>query len=177
LRRLRKMHLWVGLITSIIILFESVTGLILEEPQWFGGQAEMSLNQTNFNGGNIPSFNQGNSNSSQSSSNGTSTTQSTNGNVQSNGNNQTQNGFGGRMNRGQFNGNPNLRGARGGFRSLNNFVQQLHRGNINGVDVHWLMDLAALAMIFLSLSGIYMSIRILSAGRKRHSKRDLPTSS
>lgn len=38
----RKLHLWIGLILSIFILVEAVTGLILAEP-WLVGQASSQM--------------------------------------------------------------------------------------------------------------------------------------
>jgi hypothetical protein len=39
MKRIRQAHLWIGLITSIFLLVEAVTGLLLAEP-WLTGQQE-----------------------------------------------------------------------------------------------------------------------------------------
>jgi len=154
-RRMEKIHLWVGLITSIIILLESVTGLMLEEPEWFGGnsQTERHFNPENFRG----NFNPGNMDSGQGHTSG----ETNNGQVNNGQANNNQAGFRNRL-YGQF-----PRRDIGGMGSLRQIVEQLHRGVINGVDVHWIMDVVAIGLIFLSTSGIYMSIRILTAQKKQ----------
>lgn len=38
-KRIRQAHLWIGLITSIFLLVEAVTGLLLAEP-WLIGEQE-----------------------------------------------------------------------------------------------------------------------------------------
>ncbi|WEG10911.1 PepSY-associated TM helix domain-containing protein [Pullulanibacillus sp. KACC 23026] len=183
MRKLKRLHLWVGLICSIIILFESVTGLMLEEPQWFGGTKQAQLNPQNFNRGNFPSFNQNGGNSSGNTSgsfnDGTTNGSSSNSSPNSDGNTAGNNSNGGYSGGGNFqggnfgnrSGNSNFSMARGGFRTFESIVEQLHKGTINGVDVHWIMDIIAIALIFLSLSGIYMSIRILVAESKTRKRK------
>lgn len=39
MRTYRRLHLWAGLICSLLILMESVTGLLVTEPWLLGGQA------------------------------------------------------------------------------------------------------------------------------------------
>src|SRR3954454_19497858 len=55
MKNTRKAHLWIGLICSIFILIESVTGLLMNEP-WLIGQTQMEGNRGNFQPG---QFNQG----------------------------------------------------------------------------------------------------------------------
>ncbi|UUZ85897.1 PepSY domain-containing protein [Paenibacillus sp. P26] len=40
MRKYRQLHLWIGLICSVFILVESVTGLLLSEP-WLMGSQQM----------------------------------------------------------------------------------------------------------------------------------------
>jgi uncharacterized iron-regulated membrane protein len=42
MKRIRQAHLWIGLITSIFLLMEAVTGLLLAEP-WLIGQQERGV--------------------------------------------------------------------------------------------------------------------------------------
>ncbi len=157
MRRLKRLHLWVGLITSILILIEAVTGLILEEPQWFAGTAEHAR----------PAFTQGEGFNGNVASNGNHANPFFGGQNGASGNNSAAGGDQGRFNR-------NFQGANtGGMASFRNVIEQLHRGTIGGKDIHWLMDLAAIALIFLTLSGIYMSIRILAAEGKRKKRADV----
>jgi hypothetical protein len=152
IRKTRKAHLWIGLIASLFIFVEAITGLIMNEP-WLIGQHQVSLEKGqgfqergNFDNG---QFNQG-------------------GNDQfpSVGNDQMQSQF-------QFKGNGEFQGRleRGHFGNQNSFmgvIKGLHEGRIGGVNIKWLMDLAALAMIFLTGSGIYLSIKILRAEKKQN---------
>ncbi|MFL6556883.1 MAG: hypothetical protein ACJ8MO_12270 [Bacillus sp. (in: firmicutes)] len=50
MKNTRKAHLWIGLICSIFILIESVTGLLMNEP-WLIGQTQMEDNRGNFQPG------------------------------------------------------------------------------------------------------------------------------
>lgn len=36
---MRKIHLWLGLLFSIVLLVEGITGVMVAEPGWFGQQA------------------------------------------------------------------------------------------------------------------------------------------
>ncbi|WP_375295503.1 hypothetical protein [Paenibacillus doosanensis] len=36
MRKYRQLHLWIGLLTSVLILIEAVTGLLLSEPALMG---------------------------------------------------------------------------------------------------------------------------------------------
>ncbi|NHM32610.1 PepSY domain-containing protein [Bacillus sp. C11] len=46
-------------------------------------------------------------------------------------------------------------------------IRGLHEGRLGYMDIGWVIDLAAIGMIFLSGSGIYLSIKILGAEKKR----------
>ena len=35
---MRKIHLWLGLLFSIVLLVEGITGVMVAEPGWFGQQ-------------------------------------------------------------------------------------------------------------------------------------------
>ncbi|PLS05554.1 PepSY-associated TM helix domain-containing protein [Neobacillus cucumis] len=182
MKQTRKAHLWIGLICSIFILMESITGLLMNEP-WLIGQSQTEQ-RGNFQQGMMPGQQQGTNTSSNQTTNQTqgsnqlangqtkaqtgSSTQSsgnTNGqtgsNTQSNSNGQLQ-GPGGQngMNFGE-------KGAQSG--SLMGIIKGLHEGRIGTTNIKWLIDLTAIAMIFLTGSGIYLSskVLVLAAERKR----------
>ncbi|MFL6557942.1 MAG: PepSY-associated TM helix domain-containing protein [Bacillus sp. (in: firmicutes)] len=172
MKNTRKAHLWIGLICSIFILIESITGLLMNEP-WLIGQTQMEGNRGNFQPGR---FNQGvgpqgaTTNSSQT----TGQTQSQNppsNQTQTNGQTQGQTGtnatgqFPGRMGA----GGP---GGEGGASSITSIIRGLHEGKIGTTNVKWLVDLVALAMIFLTSSGIYLSLKVLKADKKRKSRKN-----
>jgi hypothetical protein len=46
-------------------------------------------------------------------------------------------------------------------------VRGLHEGRIGTTDIKWLIDLIAIAMMLLTGTGIYLSIKILGADKKR----------
>lgn len=158
MKRQPKLFLWVSLISSISILFESVTGLITEKPQWFGGQAQPQFNMQNFKHGRYPSFNQGNSNTNSSQG----AFPSGSGNTQSGGYAASHSNPPTTGNRSQGFSRRNFAMARNGSgNTLSGFMQQLHRGYINGVNLSWLMMVFAIILILVSVYGIYMSIKLL----------------
>ncbi|WP_040205146.1 PepSY-associated TM helix domain-containing protein [Neobacillus jeddahensis] len=178
MKKTRKAHLWIGLICSIFILMESITGLIMNEP-WLIGQSqteergEFQPGQMGFRQqqgttdssqpsagtqGQSESNNQGNANS------------QTNGTTQTNPNGQTQGTMGDNGNgqilgfRGQA-GGPGMEGSsQGSFMSV---IRDLHEGKIGSTNVKWLIDLIAIAMIFLTGTGIYLSLKVIAANKKR----------
>ncbi|WP_041267824.1 PepSY-associated TM helix domain-containing protein [Geobacillus genomosp. 3] len=134
MKKMRNLHLWIGLISSIFLLAEAVTGLLLAEP-WLIGQAERGEMHRAIQEGSA--FGAG-----QASGAGSSAV-------------------------------PMAPRAEGGS-SLMMFIRQLHEGRIGSLDIRWAVDLAALAMIILTATGIYLSIRTLAAGRRRKQKRMSP---
>ncbi|WP_312470078.1 PepSY-associated TM helix domain-containing protein [Neobacillus sp.] len=166
MKKMRKAHLWIGLIASVLIFIESVTGLLMNEP-WLIGQSQIEVGRGNFQPG---QFNQGQA------TQGT-TPDSGQANGQTDGQWQGQNGFnGGGQFQGQrgFGGNGNFNG---GFRARESqgmlgTIRSLHEGRIGNTNIKWIMDLAAIAMIFLTGSGIYLSIKVLRAERKRKNRQN-----
>ncbi|ALA70719.1 peptidase [Geobacillus stearothermophilus 10] len=137
MRKMRNLHLWIGLISSIFLLVEAVTGLLLSEP-WLIGQTERGeMHRAMQEGG---AFRAG-----QASDGGAAAA-------------------------------PVAPRAEGGGTSLGMFIRQLHEGRIGSLDIRWAVDLAAVAMIILTATGIYLSIRTLAAGRRRKQKRMLAAS-
>jgi hypothetical protein len=159
MKKVRRAHLWIGLIASVLIFMESLTGLLMNEP-WLMGQAQVEGGRGNFqpgqfNGGQFR-LNAG----------------------QENGQMQGQNGS---NENGQFQGTPGFgrngnfpegfRAERMGQGSFMSTIRGLHEGRIGNTDVKWLIDLTAIAMMFLTGSGIYLSIQILRADRKRKKRQ------
>jgi len=183
MRKTRKAHLWIGLICSIFILIESITGLLMNEP-WLIGQTQMEGNRGNFQPG---QFNpgtmqqgttadpsqaqgqaQGQTQGQAQGQNGANANTSTNANTNANANGQS--GFNGN---GQFQGRTGMRGpgGEGGTGSVTSIIKGLHAGRIGTTDVKWLVDLVAIAMIFLTISGIYLSMKVLNADKKRKNRK------
>ncbi|MEH7107321.1 PepSY-associated TM helix domain-containing protein [Bacillus sp. JJ1764] len=169
MKKTRNAHLWIGLICSIFILMESITGLIMNEP-WLIGQSQTEQKGNFPTGQMMPPGQQGTTNSSSQSgqTNGQSSASAngtTNSNTQANANSQdgtNTNGqfpaMGGRMGQG---------GTNGQSQSLMGIIRGLHEGRIGNTDVTWLIDLVAVALIFLTGTGIYLSVKILAAEKKR----------
>ncbi|WP_160724347.1 PepSY-associated TM helix domain-containing protein [Bacillus sp. USDA818B3_A] len=169
MKKTRQAHLWIGLICSIFILMESITGLIMNEP-WLIGQAQTE-GGGNFKQGMMPpqqsqsttttDSNQSTGQTSQSGTASQSGTMAQSGTT-SQSNSTTSNGqapaFGGR-------GSIGGEGSQSG--SFMGIVRGLHEGKIGSTDITWLIDLTAIAMIFLTGSGIFLSIKVLKADRKR----------
>jgi hypothetical protein len=174
MKKTRKAHLWIGLICSIFILMESITGLLMNEP-WLIGQSSQTEQRGNFQPGMMPGQQQGaptNSTQPAGQTQGSNQTQSqSNTSSQANGttNNQTSGSTQNNSNR-QFNGT----GGQSGFGtkgsqsgSFMSIIRGLHEGRIGTINIKWLIDLTAIAMIFLTGSGIYLSLKVIGADRKR----------
>lgn len=168
MKKTRKAHLWIGLICSIFILIESITGLLMNEP-WLIGQTQMEGNRGNFQPG---QFNRG-TGTQGGTTNSSQTTGQTQGQTPANGQTQSQTGQTTTTN-GQFQGRPGAGGPTGesGSTSITGIIKGLHAGRIGTTDVKWLVDLVALAMIFLTGSGIVLSLKILKADKKRKNRKN-----
>jgi len=169
MKKTRKAHLWIGLICSIFILIESVTGLLMNEP-WLIGQTQMEGNKGNFQPGqfNREAMPQGTT------SNSGQTQGTTQGQAQAqNGANANSNGQTGQTGQAavltQFPGRPGA-GGEGGTTSITGIIRGLHEGKIGTTNVKWLVDLVAIALIFLTSSGIYLSMKVLKADKKRRKR-------
>lgn len=178
MKKTRKLHLWIGLIASVFIFLEALTGLLLNEP-WLIGQSQVESGKGNFpagmmrgsgqeagqNQGELGGQQQGEADG-QMQGRPNAPTQ---GQAGANGNGQFQppSGFGGNVN---FAGR--TRGEGMGQGSLVSTIRNLHEGRIGNTDVKWLVDLVAIAMMVLTGTGIYLSLKILGAGRKRKKRQE-----
>lgn len=170
MKKMRRAHLWIGLIASVLIFMESLTGLLMNEP-WLIGQSQVEGVRGNIQSGqftqrqfNQGQFNQGQSVQGNSSSSGQNAQQQPG---QNNGQFQGRQGFGGNGNIGFRN-----RGEGMGQGSLLGTIRGLHEGRIGNTNIKWLIDLAALAMMFLTGSGIYLSIKVLQAEGKKKRRQE-----
>lgn len=170
-KKVRRAHLWIGLIASVFLFIEAFSGLLLNEPwlvgqkstnsfvggQGFGARGNFQPGQFKQNQGN-----QGNSSLDQGQG-----AQGNSGNFQGQGGFRGNGQFGGQNG---FPGNGNFRGLRGNQNSFMGIIRQLHDGRIGTVNIKWIMDLAAIALMFLTASGIFLSIKVLLA-EKRNKNR------
>lgn len=169
MRKTRKAHLWIGLIASILIVMESITGLLMNEP-WLIGQSQ-TTGAGNFQPGQL---NQGGTSSTSGQTMGQNNVpaqpnnQNQTSQSQSNGQSQSQTGSNsnGQM-QGPGNGTPPGGTSSSSFISI---IKGLHEGTIGTVNIKWLVDLAAVAMMLLTGTGIYLSWQELRAGKKRNKK-------
>ncbi|MGG3563000.1 PepSY-associated TM helix domain-containing protein [Neobacillus rhizosphaerae] len=163
MKKMRRAHLWIGLIASVLIFMESITGLLMNEP-WLIGQTQMEGERGNFQQG---QFNRGQFRQGEGQANGFNGTNPSQGQAGVQGGQvQGPGGFG-------RNGNfpEGFRGERMGQGSFMSTIRGLHEGRIGNTDVKWLIDLAAIAMIFLTGSGIYLSVQILRADSKKRKRQ------
>lgn len=170
MKKLRRAHLWIGLIASIFIFMEALTGLLMNEP-WLIGQSTIESGSGNFQAGQMNRF--------QGMQGSTDTTGQAGGQTQGQvgGQRQGQNGFNGNgqfQGRQRFGGNGNFTpGMRGGMsQGILGTIRNLHQGRIGNTDVKWLIDLIALAMMFLTGTGVFLSIKVLSAESKRKKQEE-----
>jgi hypothetical protein len=150
MRKTRQFHLWIGLICSVFILIEAVTGLLLLEPQLLGGSGvqgappqQMQRQQPR------------NAGAASSDTNAASPA--------------------GRADAGSFPRNSNMGPGGEGGAGATNFIRNLHEGRIGSTDIGWVMDITAIGMIILTTTGIVMSTKILAAqsGRRRRRRVEL----
>ncbi|SFI61569.1 PepSY-associated TM helix domain-containing protein [Thermoflavimicrobium dichotomicum] len=146
MKKMRQAHLWIGLVTSAFLLMEAVTGLLLTEP-WLMGQQPKSRPMSMQEQG-------------QPSEGKAEQTQPPTGNLKqgekSIDTDSKQKEFG------SMKGFPKGEGEN----SLMGIVKGLHEGRLGDMDIKWIIDIAAISMIFLTLSGVYLSVKLLRAQRK-----------
>ncbi|GAA4833800.1 hypothetical protein GCM10023310_09070 [Paenibacillus vulneris] len=145
MKRTRQLHLWIGLICSIFILIESVTGLLLSE-RWLVGSGGMdmkppqAITQSAAAGQDSGASDQASANTGRALAN-------------------RPDGASDTANRQAFKG-----GDRGGEAGgVMGVIRGLHEGRIGQTDVKWLVDLTAVGMIVLTVTGITLSIKTLRA--------------
>ncbi len=152
MKKTRQAHLWIGIITSVFLLMEAITGLIMMEPWLIGessGHSEMRMQ------GGPPAFE---------SQQGT----GSEGVIQQRGNTSSEGA----------NMAPVQRMERVGMaNSLMGIIKGLHAGRLGNTDISWVIDITAISMIFLTLSGIYLSVKALRAQSKAQKKRALKAAS
>lgn len=152
----RQLHLWIGLICSAFILIEAITGLLLTEP-WLMGVETPSVGRrlqadpgANFQ---IPDT----------------------------GYDSAKGGMGRRFQAGEgFPGGAEDGFRRGGFggqfmggqNSVMGIVRGLHAGRIGTTDISLLVDLTAIALIILTITGIVLTVRELRDQRKNQNSEN-----
>lgn len=163
MKKSRQLHLWIGLITSVLILMESITGLLMSEPWLIGAQSQGKGHvQMQMQGQAVGSAGGSRGNGSNVQGQAAETAQpaaaaassETNKSQPSNANGQA----------------PGIQQA-GASMSVMSVIKGLHEGRLpNGANAKYLIDITAISMIVLTVTGIFMSIKILRA-QSRSRKR------
>ena len=166
-RKMRNLHLWIGIITSIIILMEAVTGLMLEHPSLLGMQSKAPIIERNsqFTSSEDQSnttSDQGPTTANQSTSTATQSTTSQNSVVSNTPSSSLQEEKQSEVTALRSEGSRKQEAGN----SLIGFVKGLHEGKLGNLNIKWAIDLAAISMIVLTISGMYLSIRILRGQKK-----------
>jgi hypothetical protein len=157
MRKTRQLHLWIGLICSIFIFIEAVTGLFLLEPQLLGGSGGP---------GGFPQMQQQRPQ--------TPTTSGVDANAASPGARANAGGFAPNGMRGPGRGgDAGGGGAGGGGAGAIGFIRNLHEGRIGSTNIKWVMDIAAIGMMILTITGIILSTKTLAAQRVRRRKQKI----
>jgi len=144
MKRQRQLHLWIGIITSLFILIEAVTGLLLNERWILGvdGPGERMANEQSFD---------------QAASQTRMTSQET-------------------EQRSLPNTGELYRKKGEGGSSLMGLIRGLHEGRVGDVNIKWVMDLTAIGLIILTITGIIMSLKILAAQKRSRDRQALTAS-
>ncbi|MFC5468926.1 PepSY-associated TM helix domain-containing protein [Cohnella suwonensis] len=168
MKKTRQLHLWIGLICSVFILLQSVTGLLLSEKWILGGEGE---------GGQRPAFGQMQQMSQQDSGTGMGSGTDNGGVADGSSYDASAAGSGDSSQSQDTDGMPGgqagfgMRGPGGEGSGTIGFIKNLHEGKIGDTDVSLLIDAAAIGMIILTLTGIILSIKTLRAQRRSRLKR------
>jgi hypothetical protein len=123
MKKIRNLHLWIGLFTSLFILVEAVTGLLMVEP-WLMGASQPTAEQ------------------------------------------RVMVERGGAAREG-------MEAARqfkppGQGNSVTAFVKNLHAGRVGGTDVSLLLDIVAIGLIFMTVTGMVLTVKALKRQRVKH---------
>jgi hypothetical protein len=147
MKKFRTLHLWIGLICSVFILIQAVTGLLLSEPLLIGIQSpeERPMQMPQQNSGASLSG-PGDNGAGQSASGDT----------------------GGGMRQGPARGAFPEDGKTGS--NLQAFIKGLHEGRIGGTDLKIVVDITAIGLIILTGTGIVLSVQTLRAQSIRRRK-------
>jgi hypothetical protein len=157
MKKVRRVHFWIGVIASIFLFIESLSGIIM----YFGGDnggGHMGSRAFQMQGQKNPNW--------QASANGSGN--STNSNVNQGSSSISQGGFSGNRKGGFQNGQFRIGnfGPQGGANSFSQTVRQLHSGIIGLI--------AGIGMLLLTGTGLVMAI-ILGQAKRKHKKRNLDT--
>lgn len=133
MKKCRQLHLWIGLLTSLLILIEAVTGLIMVEPWLIGAnmpsmEQRVQLDRTEAGG--------------------------------------AASGREASEFKGAAQGEVTQGGSAknyGGQNNMMGFIKALHAGKVSNANLSVLLDIAAIALIILTSTGIILTIRTLKA--------------
>lgn len=133
-KTVRKLHMWVGIILSIFILIEAVTGFILANPQLAGVERNSMIEggrHQQFRGsGDIPTLD----------------------------------------------GEPGLVPNRPPVDddSVLSVAKMLHQGTYGAVDLRWLVAVIGVGVAFLTVTGVYLSVKPLGTQSRNRKRRASP---
>ncbi|WP_258359310.1 PepSY-associated TM helix domain-containing protein [Moorella sulfitireducens (nom. illeg.)] len=139
-KKIHNLHLWLGLITAVFILLEAGTGLLLSYPSLLGAPARGPVAESSSRLA-LP----GNPGTSEASSDNAAVEN------QDSGIQRGRPDFSGFADAGKTEARGNLMGI----------VLELHEGRLGSLNIRWLIQLTAISIIILTLTGVYMAIKIL----------------
>ncbi len=131
MKKIRHLHLWIGLFTSLLILIEAVTGLLMVEPWLMGAGQLKSEHRVTLE---RPALSEV---------------------PEKAGNTEKVKEAGGNF-------NPAGQGS-----SLAAFVKNLHAGKVGGTDVSIILDIAALGLIIMTVTGMVLTVKALKRQRAK----------
>ncbi len=132
MKTIRNLHLWIGLFTSLFILIEAVTGLLMVEPWLMGAShpaAEQRVTHERPVQGEVAE-------SAEAAREGMEAAKQANPHGQGN--------------------------------SITAFVKNLHAGRVGSADVSVLLDIVALGLILMTVTGIVLTVKALKRQRPKH---------
>lgn len=132
MKKIRNLHLWIGLFTSLFILIEAVTGLLMVEP-WLMGASQPAAEQRVM------------------------LEKPAQGEVADRAGAAREGLEAVRQS------NPPGQGS-----SITAFVKNLHAGRVGSADVSFLLDIVAIGLIFMTVTGIVLTVKALKRQKPKH---------
>jgi hypothetical protein len=146
MKKFRQLHLWIGLISSVFILIQAVTGLLLSEPWLIGAQPREEMKGVPM-GGPANTVNRASIRENQ-------------------------------VARNSMPAGNDVKPVSGPERNgsdLAGWIRSLHEGKWGGANMKIFVDITAVSLIILTVTGIVLSIRELRALRKKRKNRLKPS--
>jgi hypothetical protein len=158
--KIRDIHLWIGLIASILIFLEAITGLLLVHTNWLNFDKQVTTYSEHKYTDNVNVL-QALDRAAQSGKFDVDEVRLVMNHTLGDGHHGKFDNYKVRLHDANqtlyvFDTKGNL--MRKEVNVTNNIIRDFHYGELEGYDLSWLMDIIAISVIFLTVTGIYLGI-------------------